>query len=82
MRNIAKGRRTAKPNTKPPGNGASDPLVFVKNDELRTLGLDLDDLHSVLVGAGLNGDKEAFGHAEVVRQAADLVAELRLNVQA
>jgi hypothetical protein len=70
--------RTAKSRRQLPAT--SDPLVFVKADELRVLGIDLDDLHSALLGQALNGDNEAYGYALIVKQAADLVAELRLNI--
>ena len=59
----------------------SDPRVFVKADELRTLQIDLDEVHSDLLGRALNGDNAAYGLAQIVKTAADLIAELRFGGQ-
>jgi hypothetical protein len=67
MRTIPKVRRPAK----------DDPLRFIHDDTLRTLALDLDEVRDTLLGAALEGTTEAYGHAEIVRQAVDLVINLR-----
>src|SRR5262245_56620352 len=54
-----------------------DPLAYVKADELRNLVIDLDETYSDLMGRANNGDNGAFALAQVVRTAADFVAELR-----
>jgi len=64
-----------------PHSNGGDPLTYVKADELRTLQIDLDEAHSDLMGRALNGDNAAFALAQVVKTAADFVAELRLDGQ-
>jgi hypothetical protein len=59
----------------------SDPLRFVKDDRVRGLVIDLDEVYESLMGRALNGDNAAFALAQIVRMASDHLAEQRLGAR-
>jgi hypothetical protein len=56
-----------------------DRFALTRDDDLRGIVIDLDEAHDNLLARALNGDNEAFALAQVVKTAADFVAELRLS---
>ena len=74
-----KGNGTSRRRRQLPTNG--DPLRFVKEDQLRGLIIDLDEVYSDLMGRALGGDNGAFALAQAVKAAGNYLAEQRLNAQ-
>jgi len=73
-----KHQKTAQRNTKPPGNGASDPFAFIKDRELVDLISQLDGTYDSLMGAALEGNSGSYELAHTVRSATDYLIALRL----
>jgi hypothetical protein len=67
-------RRRQRPPTK-----QADPLTLVRDNEARSLVVDLDNVFDNLMGRALQGDHEAFAFAQVVKVASDHIAAQRLN---
>jgi hypothetical protein len=80
--NASRPRRGQPPSPQSVGRTTEgDRLALTRDDDLRGIVIDLDEAHDSLLARALNGDNEAFALAQIVKTAADLVAELRLGGQ-